>query len=85
MCTKCLCSGHESGSWSRYEVALPATSKSVSPSAQRESSLGLMVKMLVSPMGDQGLDPARYNGTQRGAVSRGGGGRVNVVGLNRAL
>jgi hypothetical protein len=80
MCTKCLCSGHESGSWSRYEVALPATSKS--PSAQRESSLGLMVKMLVSPMGDQGLDPARYNGTQRG----GGGTRgVNVVGMNRAL
>lgn len=71
---ECVCRHVYVAEVSCDKVAFPATSKSVSPSAQRESSLGLMVKMLVSPMGDQGLDPARYNGTQCGAVSCGGGG-----------
>lgn len=32
-------------------------------------SFGLMVKTLVSPVGDQGSDPACDNGAQRGVAS----------------
>lgn len=51
-CTYCTCSRHSSGSWSHDEVALPH------PRPYREYPLGLTVKVLVSPVGDPGSDPA---------------------------